>query len=92
MLIFDLKKPFDTATKTHETDLHPLEEIVNIADRSMGVMMVYNIDETRISYTVISYDPASKKHITVEARTPWRAYELAQEEYRSDIQAVRLSQ
>lgn len=85
MLIFDLKKPFGTATKTHETDLHPLEEIVNIADRAMGVMMVYNLDEARISYTVISYDPTSKKHITVEARTPWRAYELAQVEYQRDI-------
>lgn len=87
MLIFDLKKPFGTGAKVHETNLHPLEEIANIADRSVGVMMIYSLDEVRVSYSVIAYDPATRKHVTVEARTPERAYELAQVEYRRDVKA-----
>lgn len=89
MLFFNLKQPFDAAARVYKTKLHPLEAIITMADRSVGVMMVYSLDEERISYTVIAYDPATKKHITVEARTPLRAYELAQAEYQRDIKGSR---
>lgn len=84
MLIFDLQKPMLAASRVHETEQHPLEALITLADRSIGMMMVYNLDELNISYTFLSFDPDTRKHITVEAPNPVRAYELAQAEYQRD--------
>lgn len=84
MLIFDLQKPMLTAARVHDTEQHPLQALTTLADRSIGMMMVYNLDELNISYTFLSFDPGTRKHITVEAPNPVRAYELAQAEYQRD--------
>ncbi|MGQ4879817.1 hypothetical protein ACOJCM_14725 [Billgrantia sp. LNSP4103-1] len=84
MLTFDLRKPMLTASRVHESDQHPLEALRRLADRAMGVFMIYNVDELNISYTVMAFDPGTGKYVTTEAPSPTRAYELAQAEYQRD--------
>ncbi|NVF13773.1 hypothetical protein [Vreelandella maris] len=92
MLIFDLRKPMLEACEVHDTDKHPLEALINLADRSIGMMMLYNVDAVRLSYSFLSFDPGTGKHITVEAPDPVRAYELAQAEYQRDTEPSQLAQ
>ena len=83
MLLFDLRESM-LEGQVHDTDRHPLEELHVLGDRSRAVLMVYSLDYSRISYTVMSFDPRTGKTVTVEARTPGRAYELAQAEFQRD--------
>lgn len=92
MLIFDLQKPMFTGCRIHATKQHPLEALVTLADRSVGMMMIYSLNETSLSYTFLSYDPDTRKHITVEAPDPMRAFELAQAEYQRDTGPSRSAQ
>ncbi|MEX0603843.1 MAG: hypothetical protein WD623_16915 [Marinobacter sp.] len=90
MLLFDLREPFTGVV--HETEQHPLVEIRSLSDRAKAVMMIYNLDFTRISYSFLSFDPDTGMTATVEARTPERAYELAQAEYQRDMGPTRAVQ
>ncbi|WP_148863275.1 hypothetical protein [Marinobacter fonticola] len=83
MLLFDLRQPM-TDCRVHDTEEHPLVELRALADRALAVMMSYSLDYARVSYTMLSFDPDTGKTVTVEARTPGRAYELAQAEYQRD--------
>ena len=84
MMIFDLKKSMLNAASVHDTEQNPFDALATLADRSIAMMMVYNLDDTTLAYLFISHDPNDRKHITVEASNPVRAFELAQAEYQRD--------
>lgn len=93
MLVFDLSKPDVIASSwVYDTDQPPFVALQEIADRSQAVMMGYNIDLAHIAYSVVAFDPANGKHITIDEMTPERAIELAQAEYQRDTSPARAVQ
>lgn len=81
MILLDLRKPLSEAGVVHQTERHPISELKYLANPARAVMLIYNDDWQRHTFSCLRYDPVTGEFGTYDASTVEEAYRGAQAQF-----------